>query len=342
MKVSALKSSIMGTPKHDSETEELEACKANIKRLKAQEISLQDQLTAENKRNDDKIQRNRCDVIASGSFIQLRHVGSGRMLTFLGSAAGSVGLSVRLLSEGQSGSWFIIESAAVSGFSSRTIPVTSATGNQKPIRLRVAGASNGNIQYLRADTSGQTVPGMSSAFPISIEFSTDGVMNMSAKNCLSLGTTTLRENQYANWIVERVRSCFTAASSGAETDFESDSSDSEDEESDRKLMGCDVVRLHQRFSNTYLCGKRHSSHDSQGSDQGEVHFVPSNDCDASKGLHAIVNSLWTVIDCRTGSSLENCGEEVPIGGNVMLQVISNHRNTVCLMLLLIAILIPFN
>jgi len=182
MKVSALKSSIMGTPKHDSETEELEACKANIKRLKAQEKSLQDQLTAENKRNDDKIQRNRCDVIASGSFIQLRHVGSGRMLTFLGSAAGSVGLSVRLLSEGQPGSWFSIESSAASGFSSRTIPVTSATGNQKPIRLRVAaGASNGNIQYLRADTSGQTVPGMSSAFPISIEFSTDGVMNMSAK-----------------------------------------------------------------------------------------------------------------------------------------------------------------
>jgi hypothetical protein len=295
---------------------ELEACVAAIKRLKVQEITLQEQLEKEHARNNDKIQRNRCDIVASGSFIQLRHFGSGRMLTFLGSSTGSVGLSVRLLSEGQPGSWFIIESTAVSGFSSRTIPVTLAAGNQKPIRLRIAGANNGNIQYLRADTSGQTVPGMGSAFPIALEFSTDGVMNM-GRHCLSLGTTTLRENEYANWIVERVRSCLTAASSVAETDIGSDSSDSEDEDGDRKLMGSDIVRLHQRFSNSYLCGKRHHV---KGSDQGDVFFMPSDHCDASNGLHAIVNSLWTVLDCRTGSSLENCGEEVPIGGNVMLQV----------------------
>jgi len=317
----SFKSSPTGTHQRESEAELL----ANIERLQTQEKTLQEQLNHENARNVDKVKRNRGDPIPSGSSIQLRHFGSHRMLSFLGNAAGSVALSVRLLSNGQPGSWFIIESAAASGFSSRNIPVTSASGNQKPIRLRIAGSSTGNIQYLRADTSGPTA---GSAFPIYQEFSTDGVLNMS-DHCLSLGTTTLRESVHANWIVERVRSCYTAATSGAESAVSSDSSDSEDEEGDRKLMGCDVVRLHQRFSNSYLCGKKHQlkSDENQGGKKGldlihpgEVYFVPSDHCDASKGLHAIVNSLWTVLDCRTGSSLENCGEEVPLGGNVMLQV----------------------
>jgi hypothetical protein len=241
------------------------------------------------------------------------------MLTFLGNASVTAGLSVRLLGDGQPGSWFIMEPAAASGFSSRSIPITAAAGNQKPVRLRIAGSSSGNIQYLRGDTSGQTVSG--SAFPIALEFSTDGVLNIS-HHCLSLGTTTLRESDYANWVVERVRSCNTASSSIAETEVQSDSSDSEDDEDDKKLMGCDVVRLHQRFSNSYLCGKAHHKNGKSSSYQGSVYFVPGDHCDSSNGLHTILPSIWTVLQCHSGTSLENCGEEISMGGSVMIQVAS--------------------